>query len=55
MLASGRPIPVRLDLLAQLESRYAAAKAWVDRTARTFLRKNGNGTLLEVIYMYMII
>ena len=26
MLASGRPIPVKLELLAQLESRFAAAK-----------------------------
>ncbi len=48
MLASGRPIPVKLDLLAQLESRFAAAKAWVDRAGRTFLKKNSNYSLLEV-------
>lgn len=48
MLASGRPIPVKLGLLAQLESRFAAAKAWVDRAARTFMKKNSNLSLLEV-------
>lgn len=48
MLSSGRPIPIKLDLLAQLESRFAAAKAWVDRAARAFLKKNSNLSLLEV-------
>ena len=48
MLASGRPIPVKLELLAQLESRFAAAKGWVDRAARTFLKKTSNNSLLEV-------
>ena len=48
MLASGRPIPVRLELLAQLESRFAAAKGWVDRAARTFIKKNSNLSLVEV-------
>ena len=48
MLASGRPIPIKLDLLAQLESRFAAAKGWVDRAARTFIKKNSNIGLLEV-------
>ena len=48
MLASGRPIPVKLELLAQLESRFAAAKGWVDRAARTFLKKTSNCSLLEV-------
>ena len=53
MLASGRPIPVKLELLAQLESRFAAAKGWVDRAARTFLKKTSNNSLLEV-RRYMI-
>lgn len=48
MLASGRPIPVKLELLAQLESRFAAAKGWVDRAARTFMKKTSNNSLLEV-------
>ena len=55
MLSLGRPIPVKLDLLAQLESRYAAAKAWVDRAGRTFLKKNPNSSLLEVERMEGII
>jgi histone demethylase JARID1 len=50
MLASGRPIPVKLELLAQLESRFAAAKGWVDRAARTFLKKTSNNSVLEVRY-----
>ena len=48
MLSSGRPIAVKLDLLAQLESRHAAAKGWVDRAARTFIKKNSTNSLLEV-------
>ena len=48
MLASGRPIPVKLELLAQLESRFAAAKGWVDRAARTFQKKTSNNVLLDV-------
>ena len=53
MLASGRPIPVKLGLLAQLESRFAAAKAWVDRALRTFMKKNCNLSLLEVSWILL--
>lgn len=53
MLSSGRPIPIKLDLLAQLESRFAAAKAWVDRATRTFIKKNSNLSLLEVRATYV--
>jgi hypothetical protein len=49
LLASGRPIAVKLDLLAQLESRHAAAKGWVDRAGRTFIKKNSVVSLLEVL------
>jgi len=48
LLARGRSIPVRLDPLAQVESQVAAARAWRDRTARTFLKKNSTYTLLQV-------
>ena len=41
LLARGRSIPVRLDPLAQVESQVAAARAWRERTARTFLKKTG--------------
>ena len=44
----GRPIPVRLEQLPQMESQVAAARAWRDRAARTFLKKNSSATLLEV-------
>ncbi len=44
----GRPIPVRLDALPQVESQVAAAKSWRERTARTFLKKNSTFSLVEV-------
>uniref|UniRef100_A0A8C5PBT0 Lysine-specific demethylase 5A n=1 Tax=Leptobrachium leishanense TaxID=445787 RepID=A0A8C5PBT0_9ANUR len=49
LLGKGRPIPVRLDALSQLESQVAAARAWRDRTARTFLKKNSSYSLLQVL------
>ena len=48
LVNKGRNIPVRLDLLPQLESQLSGAKTWKDRTARTFLRKNSHYTLMEV-------
>ncbi|KAM9276433.1 lysine-specific demethylase 5A isoform 3-T3 [Cariama cristata] len=45
--AKGRPIPVRLDALPQLESQVAAARAWRERTGRTFLKKNSSYSLLQ--------
>lgn len=48
LLARGRSIPVRLDPLTQVESQVAAARAWRERTARTFLKKNSTYTLLQV-------
>ncbi|XP_053574799.1 lysine-specific demethylase 5A isoform X2 [Bombina bombina] len=49
LLGKGRPIPVRLECLPQLESQVAAARAWRERTARTFLKKNSSYTLLQVL------
>lgn len=40
---------MRLEMLPQLESQVAAAKAWKERTARTFLKKNSAYSLLEVL------
>ena len=51
LVNKGRPIPVRLDQLPQVESQVAAAKSWRERTARTFLKKNSTYTLLEVRIM----
>uniref|UniRef100_A0A4W4H272 [histone H3]-trimethyl-L-lysine(4) demethylase n=1 Tax=Electrophorus electricus TaxID=8005 RepID=A0A4W4H272_ELEEL len=48
LLARGRSIPVRLDALPQVESQVASARAWRERTARTFLKKNSTYTLLQV-------
>uniref|UniRef100_A0A8D2LYL1 Lysine-specific demethylase 5A n=1 Tax=Varanus komodoensis TaxID=61221 RepID=A0A8D2LYL1_VARKO len=47
--AKGRLIPVRLDALPQVDSQVAAARAWRERTGRTFLKKNSNYTLLQVL------
>uniref|UniRef100_A0A8C8CHB1 Lysine-specific demethylase 5A n=1 Tax=Oncorhynchus tshawytscha TaxID=74940 RepID=A0A8C8CHB1_ONCTS len=49
LLARGRSIPVRLDPLPQVESQVASARAWRERTARTFLKKNSTYTLLQVL------
>uniref|UniRef100_A0A4W3GMP3 Lysine-specific demethylase 5A n=1 Tax=Callorhinchus milii TaxID=7868 RepID=A0A4W3GMP3_CALMI len=49
LLSRGRPISVRLDPLPQVESQVTAARAWRERTARTFLKKNSTYTLLQVL------
>ncbi|KAM5170598.1 lysine-specific demethylase 5A isoform 2-T2 [Mantella aurantiaca] len=49
LLVKARPIPVRLEALPQLESQVAAARAWRERTGRTFLKKNSSYTLLQVL------
>ncbi|XP_073726145.1 lysine-specific demethylase 5A isoform X1 [Misgurnus anguillicaudatus] len=49
LLARGRSIPVRLEALPQVESQVASARAWRERTARTFLKKNSTYTLLQVL------
>ena len=48
MVMSGRPVPVRLEQLPQVESQVSAARAWRERTARTFLKKNSPYSLVEV-------
>lgn len=49
LVMRGRPIPVRLEQLPQMESQVAAARAWRDRAARTFLKKNSTTCLLEIL------
>ena len=44
----GRSIPIRLDPFVQVESQVGSARAWRERTARTFLKKNSTYTLLQV-------
>ena len=48
LVARGRPITLHLEPLAQLEENIEAAHAWLEKTARTFLKKNSHLTLLEV-------
>lgn len=49
LIRKGRNIPLHLDLLPMLESTLSHAKAWKERTARTFLRKNSHCTLMEAL------
>ena len=49
LMAKAKPIAVRLDSLDELENQIAAAHAWRERTAKTFLRKNSYYSLIEVL------
>lgn len=49
LIRKGRNIPLHLDALPILESTLSQAKAWKERTARTFLRKNAHYTLMEAL------
>lgn len=49
LIRKGRNIPLHLDNLPMLESTLSQAKAWKERTARTFLRKNSHCTLMEAL------
>ncbi|KAK7080654.1 Lysine-specific demethylase 5A [Halocaridina rubra] len=49
LVSRGRPIPLHLEPLAYLEENVAAAHTWLEKTARTFLKKNSHLALLEVL------
>ncbi|XP_011172136.1 lysine-specific demethylase lid isoform X1 [Solenopsis invicta] len=49
LLKKGRNIPLHLNDLPTLESTLSQAKAWKERTARTFLKKNSHYTLMEAL------
>lgn len=49
LVAKGRPLPIRLDPLNQLETQVNAARSWRERTARVFLKKNSHCNLLEIL------
>lgn len=54
LVTKGRPIPIRLEQLSQIENQVEAAKAWREKTARTFLKKNSTYSLLEVFsFIYL--
>ena len=40
---------VKLEPLSNFETQVAAGRAWRERTARVFLKKNGNAALLDVL------
>ncbi|GAB6028037.1 Lysine-specific demethylase 5B [Chamberlinius hualienensis] len=49
LIHKGLLVPVRLDQLPQLELQITTAKAWRERTMRTFLKKNSTSFLIEVL------
>ena len=49
LVARGRPLPVKLEPLSNFETQVAAGRAWRERTARVFLKKNTNLPLLDVV------
>lgn len=49
LVGQGRSIPLDLEQLPVLEQQATAAKAWRDRTSRTFLRKNSLYTLMQAL------
>ncbi|XP_054718406.1 lysine-specific demethylase 5A-like [Uloborus diversus] len=49
LVTKGRPIPIHLEQLSQIEAHVEAAKAWREKTARTFLKKNSCYNLIEVL------
>ena len=42
-------MPIKLDPLANFETQVAAGRAWRERTARVFLKKNSNSALLDIL------
>lgn len=58
LLAKGNQIPIFFRELNQVESQVSAAKAWRDQTAKIFLKKKSQFTLLEVrscFHLYKIL
>ena len=49
LMTKAKPIAIKLDSLDELENQIAAAHAWRERTAKTFLRKNSYYSLIEVL------
>ncbi|XP_036387743.1 lysine-specific demethylase 5C isoform X1 [Megalops cyprinoides] len=49
LVAIGRDLPVRMEELRQLELQVASAHSWRDKASKTFLKKNTQYSLLEVL------
>ena len=55
LVTRGRPIALQLEPLSRLEDNVAAAHGWLEKTSRTFLKKNSHLSLLEVIIQSLYI
>ena len=49
LVTRGRPLPIKLDHLSNLETQVAAGRAWRERSGRVFLKKNSNISLLDLL------
>ena len=49
LVTRGRPLPIKLDHLSNLETQVAAGRAWRERSARVFMKKNSNMSLLDCL------
>ncbi|KAM9475520.1 lysine-specific demethylase 5C isoform 1-T1 [Clarias gariepinus] len=49
LVAVGRDLPVRMEELRQLELQVASAYSWREKASKTFLKKNSQHSLLEVL------
>lgn len=48
-MAIGRDLPVKMEELKQLELQVASAHSWREKASKTFLKKNSQHSLLEVM------
>uniref|UniRef100_A0A672TDD8 [histone H3]-trimethyl-L-lysine(4) demethylase n=1 Tax=Sinocyclocheilus grahami TaxID=75366 RepID=A0A672TDD8_SINGR len=49
LVAIGRDLPVKMEELKQLELQVASAHSWREKASKTFLKKNSQHSLLEVL------
>uniref|UniRef100_A0A673HCR3 [histone H3]-trimethyl-L-lysine(4) demethylase n=1 Tax=Sinocyclocheilus rhinocerous TaxID=307959 RepID=A0A673HCR3_9TELE len=49
LVAIGRDLPVKMEELKQLELQVATAHSWREKASKTFLKKNSQHSLLEVL------
>uniref|UniRef100_A0A8C2BGW7 [histone H3]-trimethyl-L-lysine(4) demethylase n=2 Tax=Cyprinus carpio TaxID=7962 RepID=A0A8C2BGW7_CYPCA len=49
LVAIGRDLPVKMEELKQLELQVASAHSWREKASKTFLKKNSQHSLLEVM------
>uniref|UniRef100_A0A673LXD8 [histone H3]-trimethyl-L-lysine(4) demethylase n=1 Tax=Sinocyclocheilus rhinocerous TaxID=307959 RepID=A0A673LXD8_9TELE len=49
LVAIGRDLPVNMEELKQLELQVASAHSWREKASKTFLKKNSQHSLLEVL------